>query len=79
MTIYPLLFLSGAAALIYQIVWVRLLGLSISSTSISVSIVVGTFFVGMALGSELTTRYRRLRENYFHSYLIAELLIAGSA
>ena len=45
------LVLSGAAALIYQVVWVRLLNLSIGATSVAVSIVLAAFFMGLAGGS----------------------------
>lgn len=47
------LILSGAAALIYQVTWVRLLGLSMGSTSASVGTVLAAFFLGMSLGSYL--------------------------
>jgi len=77
--LYPLFMLSGAAALIYQVVWVRLLSLSISSTSASISIVVATFFMGMALGNELTTRLQYLQSNYFRLFILAEVLIVVSA
>ncbi len=47
---------SGCAALIYQVSWVRLLGLSMGSTSAAVSIVLAAFFLGMTLGSWLADR-----------------------
>ncbi len=73
------LFLSGAASLIYQVAWVRLLGLSIGSTSVSVSLVVGTFFSGLALGSFLTTRLPRRYLTRIEPYLWVELLMGVSA
>ncbi len=73
------LFLSGAASLIYQVTWVRLLSLSIGSTSVSVSIVVATFFMGLALGSFLTTRIPASWLNSLRPYLLIEIVIALSA
>ena len=73
------LFLSGAASLIYQVTWVRLLALSIGSTSVSVSIVLATFFSGLALGSFLTTRIPGRFLQSIKPYLVIEAIIAGSA
>lgn len=55
------LVLSGIAALVYQVAWVRLLALAMGSTSASVSTVVAAFFLGLAGGSwaagELSARF----------------------
>lgn len=45
--------LSGFSALVYQVTWQRLLGLFSGSDSISSSIVVGSFLLGLGLGSLL--------------------------
>ena len=42
---------SGAAALIYEIVWFQLLQLVIGSTAISLAVLLGTFMGGMCAGS----------------------------
>jgi spermidine synthase len=42
---------SGAAALIYEIVWFQLIQLVIGSTGISLGLLLGTFMGGMCLGS----------------------------
>lgn len=52
----PLFFLSGAAALIYQVVWQRVLSLSAGVGVRSMAIVVGAFMLGLGLGSELGGR-----------------------
>ncbi len=52
-----LLIPSGCAALIYQVTWVRLLGLSMGSTSAAVSTVLAAFFCGMAIGSYFASRF----------------------
>src|SRR5882762_430516 len=42
---------SGAAALIYEIVWFQLLELVIGSSAVSLAVLLGTFMGGMCLGS----------------------------
>lgn len=44
-------FLSGASALIYEVVWTRLLTLRFGVTAYAVATVVATFMAGLALGS----------------------------
>ncbi len=48
---------SGAAALIYEVVWLQLLSLTIGSSAISLGVLLGTFMGGMCLGSYLLPRY----------------------
>ena len=47
---------SGAAALIYEIVWLQLLQLVVGSSAVSVGVLLGTFMGGMCLGSLLLPR-----------------------
>jgi len=47
---------SGAAALIYEIVWFQLLQLVIGSSAVSLGVLLGTFMGGMCLGSLLLPR-----------------------
>jgi spermidine synthase len=49
--ITALFFLSGAAGLVYQVLWMRHLGLFLGSDMYGVSIILGTFMGGLALGS----------------------------
>jgi len=46
-----LFFLSGGCALVYQVVWVRMLGLVFGVTSFAVATVLAAFMGGLALGS----------------------------
>jgi spermidine synthase len=46
-----LFFLSGFSALSYQIAWQRMLGLFSGSDSIAVTIIVGSFLLGLGIGS----------------------------
>ena len=72
------LVLSGIASLTYQVTWVRLLGLSMGSTSASISTVLAAFFFGMAMGSYLAERITRNRINSFKPYVVLEFLIGVS-
>jgi spermidine synthase len=47
---------SGAAALIYEIVWLQLLQLVIGSSAVSLGVLLSTFMGGMCLGSLLLAR-----------------------
>lgn len=46
-----LFFLSGACGLIYEVLWVRMLGLIFGNTTYAVSTVLAAFMAGLALGS----------------------------
>lgn len=48
--VIPLFFLSGSAALVYQVLWVRELGLLFGSTAQAVAITISIFFSGLAAG-----------------------------
>jgi len=66
-----LLLLSGASALTYQVVWARLLSLSLGVSSQAVAVVVAAFFLGIALGSASAPRVLR-RFDGFRAYLVVE-------
>ncbi len=72
------LVISGVAALTYQVVWVRLLGLSMGSTSASVSTVLAAFFLGLAIGSYLAERITRNRIDNLNVYIVLEAVIGIS-
>ena len=48
--------LSGAVGLIYEVLWMRRLGLVFGATTVAVSVVLAAFMGGLALGSALTGR-----------------------
>jgi len=48
--IYLLFFLSGAAALVYQVVWVRSLTLVFGGSHLAVTVVLAVFMAGLAVG-----------------------------
>jgi spermidine synthase len=68
---------SGAAALIYQIVWFQLLQLVIGSSAISLGILLGTFMGGMCLGSLGLARVISARHHPLRVYALLELGIAA--
>jgi spermidine synthase len=49
-------FVSGAASLIFEVVWTRLLLISLGATATAVGIVLGAFMGGMAVGSAWAAR-----------------------
>ncbi len=51
LALLPLFIASGAAALIYEIVWFQLLGLVIGSSGVSIAVLLATFMGGMCIGS----------------------------
>ena len=72
------LLLSGAAALIYQVAWVRLLGMSVGASHEAVATVLAAFFFGMAAGSLLAARWTR-RGGDIRLYVVLELVLGASA
>jgi spermidine synthase len=54
-----LLIVSGAAALVHQVAWVRLFGTSVGTSHEAVATVLAAFFFGMGLGSLLAERWTR--------------------
>ncbi|MFA6472647.1 MAG: fused MFS/spermidine synthase, partial [Candidatus Latescibacterota bacterium] len=66
-------FLSGASALAYQIIWIRLFGLVFGGTVVSMSVVVAAFMGGLALGSRFIGRYAEKIGNRVRFYGYLEL------
>ncbi len=55
--IYTMFFLSGAAALMYQVIWVRSLTLIFGGSHLAVTTVLSVFMAGLALGGYLTGKH----------------------
>jgi spermidine synthase len=64
---------SGAAALIYETVWLQLLQLVIGSSAVSVGVLLGTFMGGMCLGSLWLPRAVSSRRHPLRVYALLEL------
>ena len=77
--IYFLFFLSGAAALIYELLWVRYLSLIFGGSHLAVTTVLAVFMGGLALGSSLIGRKIGNSDKLLRFYGFLELGIALSA
>ncbi|MEX2271357.1 MAG: fused MFS/spermidine synthase [Vicinamibacterales bacterium] len=74
---FPLLLLlyglSGAAALVYQVLWVRLLGLTFGVTVHAAATVLASFMAGLALGSALGGRLADRTNNPLRTFGLIEV------
>ncbi len=70
---------SGAAGLVYQISWIRILSLVFGNTVYAVSMVVAAFLAGLAIGSFLWGKRADSINNPLDAYIKLEALIAISA
>ncbi len=61
--LFILFFFSGASALIYQVIWVRMFGLVFGITVFAASTVLSAFMAGLALGSLYFGRYADRHKN----------------
>ena len=73
---FTAIFFSGFSALIYQLVWVRLLGLVFGVSSFAVATVVAVFLLGLGLGSYYLGRWSDKSENPLKAYMLVEVSIA---
>ena len=74
--LYVCFFLSGAAGLIYQVCWVKALGLVFGHTTYAITAVLCAFMAGLALGSWLLGRYAERARRPLQLYGWIELGIA---
>jgi spermidine synthase len=73
LNVYLIFTASGAAALVYQVLWARWLSLVFGNTTTSVSIVLSSFMLGLALGSYLAGRWLPRIANPMLVYAYLEL------
>ncbi|HEY1267521.1 MAG TPA: fused MFS/spermidine synthase [Candidatus Binatia bacterium] len=66
-------FLSGAAALVYEVVWMRMLTQIFGSTAYAVATVLAAFMAGLALGSYVFGRLAERRTSLLRLYGALEL------
>ncbi len=71
-----LFFLSGASALIYELLWQRLLNLTFGVSTLCVSAVIASFMTGLALGGLLMGRWADRSNRPLHLYAAMEAAIA---
>ena len=72
-------FCSGACSLIDEVVWVRLLKLTLGNTVYASSIVVSVFMGGLALGALVMGRYADRIRRRLRLYALLEVLATISA
>lgn len=77
--IYLLFLLTGACALIYEVVWSRQFGLLFGHTAQAAAVVLAAYFGGMTIGYLLAARLARRLRRPLRGYAAAELLAAGWA
>lgn len=65
--------LSGIAALIYELTWIRPLQFLLGSTTYTISIIFAAFMGGLALGSVIITKYIDKIEDLPSTYALMEL------
>jgi len=70
--------LSGVSALIYEVVWVRLLGDLFGHTAYAVQVVLAVFFGGLALGSYLSDRPGLAGRDLLKVYAAVEVLVGAA-
>lgn len=78
-SIMAVYFFSGACSLIDEVVWVRLLKLTLGNTVYATSIVVSVFLGGLALGAFIMGRYSDRVRNRLRLYALLETLVTISA
>jgi len=71
-----LLFLSGAAGLIYQVIWTRVLHYTFGNTEMAAATVLATFMGGLALGGALGGRFAPRIKRPVLAYGVLEAIIA---
>lgn len=79
LAIYAMFFLSGASALIYEVVWVRYLSLVFGGSHLAVASVLTVFMAGLAIGSYTIGKKTVNSRKRLRLYGVMELGIAGGA
>jgi spermidine synthase len=74
-----LVFLSGFVALVYQVLWMKQLGLLFGNTSHAASATLASFFAGLAMGSWFLGRRVATSANPMRTYAWLEIGIAVTA
>jgi spermidine synthase len=74
-----LYFLSGACSLMDQVVWVRLLKLTLGNTVYATTVVVSVFLGGLALGALILSRFADRIERRLEAYAALETVVTVAA
>ena len=71
--------LSGAAALVYEVAWTRVLSLLLGSSVYAFSLMLAAFILGLALGSAIVSRFIDRLRDAVTGFAVAEVGIALTA
>ena len=74
-----LVFLSGGVSLVYQVLWLKELGLLFGSTAYAASTTLAVFFLGLAVGGAVFGRWSPRLRSPLRTYAWLELGVAASA
>lgn len=77
LTIHVMFLASGAAALIYQVIWFKQLQFVLGSSTFAVSVTVASFFFGLSLGSWLGGRLADRLRHPLRAYAVLELSVSA--
>jgi spermidine synthase len=72
-------FLSGATGLIYELLWVRMLGLVFGNSVYAITTAVCAFMAGLALGGYFFGRWIDRKPYPLMAYALLEVLVGGTA
>lgn len=78
-TLLLLVFVSGASALLYQILWMRTLALSFGNAAQASAATLAAFFLGLALGSRVLGRAVSTRGAPLRAFAMLELGVVAGA
>ncbi len=75
--VYLMMFCSGFAGLIYEIIWLRVLGVFFGVSSFAIATVVGVFLLGLGIGAFLFGRISEKNVDVVKLYAFLELAISA--
>ena len=70
---------SGLSALVYQIIWIRLLGLTFGTSTEAISSVLAVFFGGLAFGNLIAARHLERVVRPLRAYALLEVAVGAFA
>ena len=70
--LYLLIFFSGIAALIYELIWIRVLNLTFGVSGFAIATVIAVFLLGLGLGSIYYGRVAEKTKNLLKTYAFIE-------
>ncbi|MDO8586709.1 MAG: fused MFS/spermidine synthase [Armatimonadota bacterium] len=73
--VYVAIAVSGMAAMVYELVWIRIFAVTLGSSTYSFTLMVAAFITGLALGSLALGLIPRLREKPLLAFALSEIAI----